>query len=545
MGNNTTAFIDVQFDMGDANEQLSTMRTAMDGLGKIANRFSIALVDAFSPISICIEGIKDEVVSLGDSIETSVKQLAEVKSADNPATKSASLFDSISGAYDAVLQGVKKIEEIEKNSGKLINPFEEIVTSPNISALVEGLLPKTSELAGTVGDWAQNIFGKSLAENISKLGTQIGGAASGILTSITNVFSSIGSALGGMSIGWGLVIAAVIGLVALIIQNWDSIKAVLITVAEWVNTNVIQPVVGFCTGLWTGIVNIATGIWDTLAAVFAPIAQWVYDNVILPVMNFFAPLVEWHYALFGSIWETISSVFHNIGVIASGCWEIIQAAWGIAAEWFYTTLIQPVQQFFSDMWNGVKSGAFEAWQGIQSIFSTAANFFGDIFSDGWQKVVSVFSVAGNIFVNIRDGILTAFKSIVNGIIGGLNEVITIPFNGINAALSLIRGINIFGLTPFSGLGKISVPRIPYLAQGAVLPANRPFLAVVGDQKSGTNVEAPLATIQEALANVLARQGAGDITITFAGDLAQLGRVLKPVIDRENRRVGGNLARGAV
>ena len=128
MGNNTTAFIDVQFDMGDANEQLSTMRTAMDGLGKIANRFSIALVDAFSPISICIEGIKDEVVSLGDSIETSVKQLAEVKSADNPATKSASLFDSISGAYDAVLQGVKKIEEIEKNSGKLINPFEEIVT---------------------------------------------------------------------------------------------------------------------------------------------------------------------------------------------------------------------------------------------------------------------------------------------------------------------------------------------------------------------------------------------------------------------------------
>ena len=76
-----------------------------------------------------------------------------------------------------------------------------------------------------------------------------------------------------------------------------------------------------------------------------------------------------------------------------------------------------------------------------------------------------------------------------------------------------------------------------------MPANRPFLAVVGDQRHGTNVEAPLSTIQAAVAEVMARQGTGDINITFTGDLAQLGRVLKPVIERENRRVGGSLAKG--
>ena len=47
-----------------------------------------------------------------------------------------------------------------------------------------------------------------------------------------------------------------------------------------------------------------------------------------------------------------------------------------------------------------------------------------------------------------------------------------------------------------------MPQIPYLAKGAVLPANKPFLAMVGDQKHGTNVEAPLATIQEAVAIVM-------------------------------------------
>ena len=96
------------------------------------------------------------------------------------------------------------------------------------------------------------------------------------------------------------------------------------------------------------------------------------------------------------------------------------------------------------------------------------------------------------------------------------------------------------------LKEINAPKIPYLAQGAVLPANKPFMAVLGDQRHGTNVEAPLETIKQALAEVLAiqsSQGSGDVVIRFEGDLAHLGRVLKPVIDRENRRIGGSLLKG--
>lgn len=87
--------------------------------------------------------------------------------------------------------------------------------------------------------------------------------------------------------------------------------------------------------------------------------------------------------------------------------------------------------------------------------------------------------------------------------------------------------------------------IPYLAQGAVIPANHEFLAVLGDQTNGTNVEAPLETIQEALAEVLAAQGGQEITIRFAGDLAQLVRLLNPYIDKENNRRGARLVSGGV
>ena len=79
----------------------------------------------------------------------------------------------------------------------------------------------------------------------------------------------------------------------------------------------------------------------------------------------------------------------------------------------------------------------------------------------------------------------------------MNAVIGLPDRGVAEDL---EG-KVFG----SRLAAVAFPRIPLLAKGAVLPANRPFLAMVGDQRQGTNVEAPLATIQEAVALVMGDQ----------------------------------------
>lgn len=76
--------------------------------------------------------------------------------------------------------------------------------------------------------------------------------------------------------------------------------------------------------------------------------------------------------------------------------------------------------------------------------------------------------------------------------------------------------------------------VPALAQGAVLPANRPFMAMVGDQKNGTNIEAPLETIKQALAEVMAQYGGGNVEVVFTGELAALGRVLAPVVTKAQR-----------
>lgn len=84
--------------------------------------------------------------------------------------------------------------------------------------------------------------------------------------------------------------------------------------------------------------------------------------------------------------------------------------------------------------------------------------------------------------------------------------------------------------------------VPALADGAVLPPNKPFLAMVGDQRNGTNIEAPMSTIKQGVREVIAeRGGGGSVTrVEFTGSLAQLGRVLRPVVTTEAERAGGSM-----
>lgn len=136
----------------------------------------------------------------------------------------------------------------------------------------------------------------------------------------------------------------------------------------------------------------------------------------------------------------------------------------------------------------------------------------------------------------------------------LNGLIGIVESGLN---NLIRKVNVFiGAigNVVSAIGEkigldINIPtipelHIPRLAQGAVIPPNREFLAVLGDQTSGTNIEAPLATIEQAVENVLAKSGysGGDRPIILELDGREVGRTFGRAIQDEARRTGSNFVK---
>ncbi len=145
------------------------------------------------------------------------------------------------------------------------------------------------------------------------------------------------------------------------------------------------------------------------------------------------------------------------------------------------------------MWNGICEGASRLWDQIQGIFTPV-----------WSWLEE----------NIIHPALEGIRGFINGILGFINGILSGAVSGINGLIRMINRISftvpdwvpdLGGQTFGFHLKPVSTPQIPLLAKGAVLPANKPFLAVVGDQRHGTNVEAPLATIQEAVAVVMGDQ----------------------------------------
>lgn len=108
--------------------------------------------------------------------------------------------------------------------------------------------------------------------------------------------------------------------------------------------------------------------------------------------------------------------------------------------------------------------------------------------------------------NCGNGLIGGFEAAINGIITMFEKMINWIVDGINAIgfdFPEWLGGGHFGFNiPRASLGRVSIPR---LAQGAVIPPNREFLAVLGDQTHGTNIEAPLSTIEEAVAIVMGEQ----------------------------------------
>jgi hypothetical protein len=126
-----------------------------------------------------------------------------------------------------------------------------------------------------------------------------------------------------------------------------------------------------------------------------------------------------------------------------------------------------------------------------------------------------------------------FENMINWVVDGINSI------GFDIPDWLGGGHFGFDI-PRVSFGRVSIPR---LAQGAVIPPNREFLAVLGDQKQGTNIEAPLQTIVDAFNIALSQNGGanrGNTEVVLEIDGREFGRAVVEQGNRENRRIGTRL-----
>ena len=229
-------------------------------------------------------------------------------------------------------------------------------------------------------------------------------------------------------------------------------------------------------------------IWDS------PAVQFIVKTVLYVAMQ----RIEWILSSVGLVLEGIAdildgNVWEGIKKVNRGLLDLMNPIGGL-------------QDDFKSLWEKVASGAVAAWEGIKNAFKSVPEWFQGKFRDAWQKVKDVFSIGGRIWSGIKEGIESTFRTVVNAIIRGMNTIIAVPFNKINSMLNTIRNAHFLGISPFQnlwGVNPLPVPQIPMLARGAVIPANRQFLAVLGDQRNGNNLEAP-----ESLLRQIVREEAG-------------------------------------
>lgn len=259
--------------------------------------------------------------------------------------------------------------------------------------------------------------------------------------------------------------------------NWIAHNVALVA------ANVAQIAMNVATGIWNGLAAIATAVTAAFGVAVAFLASPI-GLVVLAIGALIAIVV-----LLIKHWDTVKETAINV-------WNSIVECWKEVSLWFMTTVVEPLQAMFSEMWESIKRFAAEAWQGVVNTWKGASKWIDD-------KVITPISQG---FKNFINGLISGFEGFVNGAIRGINAIIQalnkISFN-VPSWVPIIGG-NKWGFN----LGTMSEIKIPRLATGAVIPPNNPFLAMLGDQKRGTNIEAPLETIVEAVKQALNEDGGG-------------------------------------
>lgn len=277
---------------------------------------------------------------------------------------------------------------------------------------------------------------------------------------------------------------------------WEFLKPVIDTIID-VIMNVLEPVIDGLCGIIGGIIDVLSGVADFITGVFTGDWSKAWDGIKL----IFSGVIDAIVSLFRGLYNTIVALLQ-------GAWDIIKSIWSVVSSWFNNAVIKPLANLFNGIWNTMKNGAQNAWNGIKNIFSSVASFFKNIFTNAWNGVKNVFSTGGRIFSGITEGIVSAFKKVVNTIIAGINKVVAIPFNGINTALKKVRDVSFLGIEPFKNLIKlINVPQIPSLASGGVLDSETIVrVAEYSNAKSNPEIVSPKDMMKETFKEAIEESG---------------------------------------
>ena len=363
----------------------------------------------------------------------------------------------------------------------------------------EGLSPLLTYLSGTFAPGVINAFSEAFAPIV-------GGVASTAIYVLADLFTWA------CGIGTDAINGVLIPALDLLLQIWQDLMSGIKTAWDTYG----QPLMDGVILAFQNLEDLATLLWETIVK---PILQ----NLISVLQQLWSSHLK-------PLWDDILLLVASVANCLLDLWNNLLAP---VAKWIIATFGPAFAEVFNAIADvvGVAVGAIaDAIDLAVVVLRGLADFLSAVFRGNWD---AAWQAIGNTVSTVWDKMTNAIKTAVNGIIGFVNRMISAVVTGINAVINALNGLS-FDLPDIFGGGHVgfnistlTAPQIPYLAQGAVIPANREFLAVLGDQSHGTNVEAPLDTIKQAVAEVMEDLQAGQMA-GFEAVVAVLREILSAV-----------------
>lgn len=533
-------------------KRVETLEKSLDSLMDTLKKLEKAVDKAFNPQAVvdfsheASNAVKDVTEAWSDfqgSIENeamdaaleTLEELVEVLSGEMSVQN---FVDSITLVETALL-GLAAAFSVEKAVSRIstaraaLEKFTTSVKSLSATSIAGKIAEVVLLTEGNLKDLREAMV---MEEIFGPLGTTIAGAAAGVggavlavskfITMLEEGFSwvneammvlgigiaAVGAIILGVHVGIAAAVAAAVAVIAtgviLVKEHWEEIKAFLSGAAAWFSETVIGPVSEAIGPLWEGITVMASEAWAFIQELWSPVAEWFSENVI-------APLAEY----FSAVGQTVRDVFEGVKIIAQAVGKLISENVIDPLVDRFSQACRSVSGFFSGLWEGICAKWNDATSRIGSKIASLIELFAWLGSG----LIEILQMVGGGIAQYLEKPVQAVANFIRGVINQLIGLVEGMLNGI------IKGINNFLLgfslvtalaaryigTDWGGVALLPSVSLPRLANGAVIPPNRQFAAILGDQRSGVNIEAPLSTIEQALQNVMERNGgmAREIHIT--------------------------------
>lgn len=489
--------------------KLELMNSKLDETKNKANNLKGAIVDSLN---------SKHTINFGTGIDKVGKKIDKFKNKMSRLIGTAMIFSLMRNQLTSLRNGfislLKQNDDFSNGLGQikanLMTAFAPIYNAclPAINSLMNSL----ARLAGTIAMFTSGLFGTSIddarksAKGLSKDLNKVGSSAknaSGNLASFDNL-EVIGS-----SNSSGGVDNNSVNYDAEISYN-QKLLDILNAVKDFIVENK-ELILGFLSGIAFGILAIKLGVegieglaFGTILAGIVILIQSIVEFIQDPSWDNFAKILQGLAILLTGVaiamlavnaanpvaWIilAIAMIVALVAVIIKN-WDTVKNVLGSVGDWIYNHIIKPVADFFSGLWQGIKNGVNSSVQWVKDKFWSIIDFFNNLIS----KIVGFFKSLGT---KVGNAIGSAFITVINGVLGAVENILNFPIKSIN---KLIKTIN---KVPGINLGTLPTFKLPRLASGAVIPPRHEFAAILGDQKHGTNIEAPLETIKQANREVM-------------------------------------------